>query len=65
MGVLEPYDDVVEKLTVLWNYLRNGSQILTIVLNPRGINWLFQRLVDVEILERHLIYSPKMLVQVH
>ena len=65
MGVVEHYDDAREPLTVLRNYLRINGRILTIVPNLRGINWIFQRLADVELLEMHVIYTPKKLTHTH
>lgn len=42
MGVFEHNDDVVEKLLVLRNYLKDGGRTLTVVPNLGGVNWLLQ-----------------------
>lgn len=65
MGVLEHYDDVVERLAILRGYLRPGGRILTTVPNLQGVNWLLQRLADLRTLETHVIYNARRLGRVH
>lgn len=65
MGVIEHFDDAVERLAVLARFLKPGGRILTTVPNMRGVNWLVQRFADVEILEMHVIYDPERLARVH
>jgi 2-polyprenyl-6-hydroxyphenyl methylase/3-demethylubiquinone-9 3-methyltransferase len=65
MGVLEHYDDVVERLAILRGYLRPGGRILTTVPNLQGVNWLLQRLADLRTLETHVIYDRRRLALIH
>jgi 2-polyprenyl-6-hydroxyphenyl methylase/3-demethylubiquinone-9 3-methyltransferase len=65
MGVIEHYDDPIRRLGVLARYLRPGGRILTTVPNLRAVNWLLQRLADLERLEMHVIYDSKKLARVH
>lgn len=65
MGVMEHYDDPISRLRVLARYLRPGGRILTTVPNLGGVNWLLQRLADLERLEMHVIYDSKQLARVH
>jgi 2-polyprenyl-6-hydroxyphenyl methylase/3-demethylubiquinone-9 3-methyltransferase len=64
-GVLEHFDDPSRRLGVLAKYLRPEGRILTTVPNLRGVNWLLQRLADLERLEMHVIYDSKKLARVH
>jgi len=65
MGLLEHFDDVVDRITTLARYLRPGGRMITTVPNMRGFNWLMQRLGSFEILEMHVIYDRKRLTRVH
>lgn len=65
MGVLEHFDDVVDRVRLLSRYLRPGGRLLTTVPNMRGINWVLQRLGSREILEMHVVYDRKRLRRVH
>ncbi len=65
MGVIEHYDDAVERLAVLAKYLQEGGRILTMVPNLQGVNWLLQRLASLERLEMHVIYDRERLSRVH
>jgi len=65
MGLLEHFDDVVDRIGVLARYLRPGGRMITTVPNMRGFNWLMQRLGSREILEMHVVYDRRRLVQVH
>jgi len=65
MGVMEHFDDVVDRLAVLARYLRPGGRILTTVPNLHGVNWALQRLADRETLEMHVVYDPARLRRAH
>ena len=65
MGVMEHYPDVVERLSLLADYLRTGGRILTTVPNLQGVNWLMQRLGDLRTLRAHVVYDTSGLVRVH
>src|SRR5207245_888957 len=65
MGVMEHFDDVVDRLAILAGYLRPGGRILTTVPNLHGVNWTLQRLADRETLEMHVIYDPPRLRLAH
>jgi 2-polyprenyl-6-hydroxyphenyl methylase/3-demethylubiquinone-9 3-methyltransferase len=65
MGVLEHYDDVVDRLALLRAYLRPGGRILTTVPNLQGVNWVLQRLADLRTLRAHVIYDRRRLAAVH
>jgi 2-polyprenyl-6-hydroxyphenyl methylase/3-demethylubiquinone-9 3-methyltransferase len=64
-GVMEHFDDVVDRLAVLARYLRPGGRILTTVPNLHGVNWALQRLADRETLEMHVVYDPARLQRAH
>lgn len=65
MGVIEHYQDAVERLAVLAKYLQDGGRILTMVPNLQGVNWLLQRLASRERLEMHVIYDRERLSRAH
>jgi 2-polyprenyl-6-hydroxyphenyl methylase/3-demethylubiquinone-9 3-methyltransferase len=65
MGLLEHFDDPVRLLKVVSKYLRHGGRIITTVPNLRGVNWILQRLGDLEILETHVIYTETSLAHTH
>lgn len=65
MGLLEHFDDPVNLLAIISKYLKDGGRIVTTVPNLRGVNWLLQRLGDLEILETHVIYAENSLVHIH
>jgi 2-polyprenyl-6-hydroxyphenyl methylase/3-demethylubiquinone-9 3-methyltransferase len=65
MGLLEHFDDVIDRINSLARYLRPGGRMITTVPNMRGFNWLMQRLGSREILEMHVVYDRKRLARVH
>jgi SAM-dependent methyltransferase len=65
LGFIEHFDDTIRRLGVLARYLKPGGRILTTVPNLQGVNWLLQRLGDLERLEMHVIYDSKKLTRVH
>lgn len=65
MGLLEHFDDVVDRITTLVRYLRPGGRMITTVPNLRGFNGLMQRLASREIFEMHVVYDRKRLTRVH
>ena len=65
MGVMEHFDDVVDRLAVLARYLRPGGRILTTVPNLHGVNGALQRVADRETFEMHVIHDPGTLRRVH
>jgi 2-polyprenyl-6-hydroxyphenyl methylase/3-demethylubiquinone-9 3-methyltransferase len=65
MGVMEHFDDVVERLVLVAGYLKPGARILTSVPNLEGVNWLLQRLASLERLHMHVIYDKQRLAAVH
>jgi SAM-dependent methyltransferase len=64
-GVIEHFDDAVDRLAIAAQYIRPGGRILTTVPNLRGLNWLLQRFGDRARLEMHVIYDNNRLVRVH
>jgi len=64
-GVLEHFDDVVDRIASLAPYLKPGGRILTTVPNMQGLNWVMQRLADRRTLEAHVVYDPPLLARVH
>jgi len=65
MGLLEHFDDVVDRIAALKGYLRPGGRLLTTVPNMQGFNWLMQRLGSRDILEMHVVYDRKRLARAH
>ncbi|MBI2568564.1 MAG: class I SAM-dependent methyltransferase [Candidatus Schekmanbacteria bacterium] len=65
MGVLEHFDDPVERLCALGQYLKVGGHIVTTVPNLHGVNWWLQRLADVERLQMHVVYNATQLRDAH
>ena len=65
MGLLEHFDDVIERISALARYLKPGGRLITTVPNMRGFNWLMQRLGSREVLEMHVVYDRKRLTRVH
>ena len=65
MGVMEHFDDVVDRLAILRGYLRPGGRILTTVPNLQGVNWVLQRLGDQKTLRAHVVYDARRLAEVH
>src|SRR5437867_3606974 len=51
MGVLEHFEDVVERISALALYLKAGGRILTTVPNLQGVNWIMQRMADLKTLQ--------------
>jgi SAM-dependent methyltransferase len=56
-GLLEHFDDVVQRIRAVVRYLRPGGILMTMVPNLQGLNWLLQRYGDRRILETHVVYT--------
>jgi len=65
MGVLEHFEDVVERISALALYLKAGGRILTTVPNLQGVNWIMQRMADLKTLQVHVVYDTPSLRRVH
>jgi len=65
MGVLEHFDDVVERISALALYLKEGGRILTTVPNLQGVNWIMQRMADLKTLQIHVVYDAARLRKAH
>jgi SAM-dependent methyltransferase len=65
MGLLEHFADLGGCLGAVRRYLRPGGLILTTVPNLQGLNWMLQRLGDLEVLQTHVVYDAARLRRGH
>jgi SAM-dependent methyltransferase len=65
LGLLEHFDDVVERIRSVVRYVRTDGVVLTMVPNFQGINWLLQRYGDLGVLQTHVVYDVAQLRRRH
>lgn len=65
LGVVEHLDDAPDKLNRLARYVKPGGQLLTLVPNLQGLNWMLQRLGSLRVLKAHVVYTAETLKNVH
>ena len=57
LGLLEHFGDIAACLRAVVQYVRPGGMVATFVPNLQGVNWILQRLADLETLETHVVYD--------
>ncbi len=64
-GVMEHFDDATRRAALLYQYLRPGGRVLTLVPNLQGINSALQRFADIERYRMHVVYNRAKLARMH
>jgi SAM-dependent methyltransferase len=64
-GFVEHFTDPARVMRRLRDLVAPGGVVITTVPNFRGLNGIFQRFLDRECLDRHVLYDPAMLDTAH